>query len=588
MPEDKLECWRHFNCRERACPAYRARNAICWLISGAFCRKRGQGRLLEKIELCMGCEVFYRNLDRDSMSITLKALNEQIKESRRQSHDRDRELESVSMELTLGLSEVFEALQKLASGDPFVRVDESSELELIRKLKRLVNQTAKEFSEIVELSHEFAIGLAEHFDVLHRVTRGDLSARVSGSSKLELLELLKKMTNQMVESVSKEISERKRAEKALRDSEAELRESEQKYRSLFDSGPDPIFVIDRETFEILDANAATEDTYGYSREDLIGNSFLELGLFEDAETGLSFFASDAEEPSCFAHSKLRHFKKGRLPFYVNVHACPTIYKDKEAVIFSVTDITEMLEKDAQLIQASKMTTLGELSAGIAHELNQPLNAIKMGSEFLRMMIDNGEKVPDQHMHQVVSDVNEQVDRATDIINRLREFGRKADFKKEKIDLNRSVSDVLEIIGHQLILQNIRVDLELSETLHPIMAQKNRLEQVIFNLVANARDAINQRRESRGGRSDSDVISIRTYNEDHQAVLSVGDTGAGIPQPILERIFEPFFTTKEVGKGVGLGLSITYGIVKDFGGKIEVESEEGKGTDFTVSFPKSPV
>ena len=126
--------------------------------------------------------------------------------------DRDRELEGVSMELALGLSEVFEALKEISSGDPSVRILEDSELELISKLKHMVNLTAQELAEIVNLSHEFAIGLAEHFDALLRVSKGDLSARVSGTSEVELLESLKNVTNHMIASVSREITERRRAE----------------------------------------------------------------------------------------------------------------------------------------------------------------------------------------------------------------------------------------------------------------------------------------------------------------------------------------------------------------------------------------
>jgi PAS domain S-box-containing protein len=129
--------------------------------------------------------------------------------------ERDAELESTSMELALGLSEVFDTLRRISSGDPFVRVPETSKLELITKLKHMVNLTAENLGEIVDLSHEFAIGLAEHFDVLHRVSQGDLSARVSGGSPVELLESLKKVENEMIESVSQEISKRQLTEEAL-------------------------------------------------------------------------------------------------------------------------------------------------------------------------------------------------------------------------------------------------------------------------------------------------------------------------------------------------------------------------------------
>ena len=160
---------------------------------------------------------------------------------------------------------------------------------------------------------------------------------------------------------------------------------------------------------------------------------------------------------------------------MNVHACPAPYEDKNALIVATTDISEMVEKDSQLIQASKMTTLGEMSAGIAHELNQPLNAIKMGSEFLEMMIEKEERIPEQELFQIVREVSSQVDRAEGIIRRLRDFGRKTDFTKEKILINDPINSVLDIIGRQLRLQNIDVQIQLTANLPLILAHHNRIE-----------------------------------------------------------------------------------------------------------------
>jgi len=155
------------------------------------------------------------NLDVPSMKDTCEVFNEQIKEYRQIVEDRDRELENISIEMAIGLSEVFGSLKSISSGDPLVRIPEISNIELIHKLKHLVNLTAQNIEEIVELSHEFAIGLAEHFDVLHRVSAGDLHARVSGESHVELLESLKRVTNKMIMSISKEIDIRKQTEAAL-------------------------------------------------------------------------------------------------------------------------------------------------------------------------------------------------------------------------------------------------------------------------------------------------------------------------------------------------------------------------------------
>ncbi len=233
-----------------------------------------------------------------------------------------------------------------------------------------------------------------------------------------------------------------------------------------------------------------------------------------------------------------------------------------------------------------MPTQAGISPGMAHELNQPLNAIKMGSEFIKMMIQQGEKIPQEQLSEVVQELSDQVDRAAVIVNRFTDFDFKRDFAKEEININRPIKDVLSIIGHQLQLENVELTLDLDETISPISAHGNRLRQGIFNLVINAWEAINQKAgvEDEGTRG---CINIRTFGEDDRVVVTISDNGVGIPRAIRHRIFEPFFTTKAVGKGKGLGLSITHHIVKDYGGRIDLESKEGVGTTFRLTFPIAP-
>ncbi|MFZ5569623.1 MAG: PAS domain S-box protein [Thermodesulfobacteriota bacterium] len=372
------------------------------------------------------------------------------------------------------------------------------------------------------------------------------------------------------------ITTRKLAEKALF-------ESEEKYRSLFNAGPNPIVVLDKHSFEILDANPCAAETFAQEKKDLIGRIFTDFGTFEYDDRRPARIHVDGWPANGMVIQRLHDPKTDRL-HYIKIKVSPAIYKGREATILAGTDITEVIEKDAQLIQASKMSTLGEMSAGIAHELNQPLNAIKLGNEFLKTMIARNIPIPDQDLYHVVAEVNEQVERASDIINRLRAFGRKTDNSKQEVDINEPVRGVLKMIGEQLRLESIRVVLNLLENPPMILAQHNRLEQVLFNLITNARDAINKKRQTDPAPTVH-TITIATFCQNDRVGVSVSDTGIGIPKPIHGKVFEPFFTTKEVGAGMGLGLSIIYGIIRDYGGDIELRSEEGKGSTFRYSFPR---
>ncbi|WP_243544742.1 ATP-binding protein [Pseudodesulfovibrio tunisiensis] len=360
-----------------------------------------------------------------------------------------------------------------------------------------------------------------------------------------------------------------------------LRESEEKYRSLFDSGPDPIFVVGCEGGRIKDANPRAVELYGYSRRELVGMPFVSLGPEHNTQC-LEYF-HDGEGHGCVYYPKLMHYKKGGKPFFVNMHACPISYRGHHAIIIAVADITEVIEKDAQVIQAGKMKSLGEMSAGIAHEINQPLNAIKMGSEFLCMMSEQGVAVPKAEYEEVVREISVQVDRASEIINTLRAFGRKSDLIAEKADLNRAVRAALSILKRQFELDDIRFGLEFTEPLASVVAHENRLQQVFFNLVTNARDAIDD--VSRPGQEGAErTIFIRTGQEHGHVFAEVADSGGGISEEARSRIFEPFYTTKETGQGMGLGLAITYGIVKDYGGTIDIGDRKGGGAVFRVEFP----
>jgi C4-dicarboxylate-specific signal transduction histidine kinase len=185
---------------------------------------------------------------------------------------------------------------------------------------------------------------------------------------------------------------------------------------------------------------------------------------------------------------------------------------------------------------------------------------------------------------MANDIVTNVERAAGVIKHVRDFARQSELVHSKVKINDPVRDVFKVLGHQLKMHDIDVALDLDPAIPDIMAEHNRLEQVFINLVSNAIDAMDEKSSQPGLQNTTKRLSIKSFAESDQVVVQVSDTGTGMSEEIKNKIFEPFFTTKKVGKGTGLGVSISYGIVKDYNGSIEIESEPGQGTTFTLKFP----
>ncbi|MGB2953387.1 MAG: ATP-binding protein [Gaiellaceae bacterium] len=236
---------------------------------------------------------------------------------------------------------------------------------------------------------------------------------------------------------------------------------------------------------------------------------------------------------------------------------------------------ELRNKQEQLVQAGKLATLGELTTGVAHELNNPLNNIGL---FVGNVIDRVELGEFDKEH-VVGDLEramEQVRKATEIISHLRAFGRAAPVTIERVDVDEVIERSLSLMQEQLRLRAIDVELDLCPDQLVVLGNPIQLEQVFINLLANARDALAD--------SPRRTIRIASERKDETIKISVSDSGPGIPSGLEQRIFDPFFTTKEVGTGTGLGLSITYSIVQEHGGQVSVAGRRGKGATFEVELP----
>jgi histidine kinase len=361
--------------------------------------------------------------------------------------------------------------------------------------------------------------------------------------------------------------------------EEELVQSEKKYYAIFNNIPNPVFVLDGDLLNILDCNNSVGQVYGYQKDEIVGQSFLNLFPEEDRQR----YARQVKSGQEIEQARQIH-KTGRT-IYAHIRLSPSRYLERDVLLATASDITERLESEIKLIQAGKMATLGEMATGIAHELNQPLAVIKTASSFFLRKTRRKEPIREDILNTMAEEIDGHVDRAANIINHLRQFGRKADLTLEPVQVNEVLLKAFDMFSQQLKLREIEVQWSLDEKLSPVQAEPGRLEQVFINLLLNSRDAIEARwREAAAESQPAKVITIKTYMRQGRVIIEVSDTGVGIPHGIRTRIFEPFFTTKKIGEGTGIGLSISYGIIKDFGGSIHVRSEPGQGACFEIRFP----
>ena len=230
----------------------------------------------------------------------------------------------------------------------------------------------------------------------------------------------------------------------------------------------------------------------------------------------------------------------------------------------------------QLFNAAKLASVGEMAAGVAHEINNPLAIVYEESALMRDILDPafGQTLDLDDFRERLDSIMGATMRGRDITRKLLAFARRHDPEPEPTDLNDLVRRVIDVKSRSFGVSNVEVLPELTDDLPPALINANQMEQVILNLFNNARDAFEG-----GGR-----ITVRTARDGAAIRLEVEDDGSGMSPEVMEQIFFPFYTTKGVGKGTGLGLSISYGIIKAFGGRIEVKSEEGVGTTFSLWVP----
>ena len=246
---------------------------------------------------------------------------------------------------------------------------------------------------------------------------------------------------------------------------------------------------------------------------------------------------------------------------------------------------ELSQTQAQLFQTSKLAILGEMSAGLAHELNQPLTSISLTVANMAKLMERG-LLTEEESKEVIQDLGDNVRRMSKVITHIRTFARQDSLKFRQFDVNESIENGLSLLGEQLRLHQVEVIRHLAQDLPTISGEPYQIEQVIINLLSNARDALDEKdkweREKLKGWTKE--LIVRSALEGDWICVEISDNGTGMYAEKKQKIFDPFYTTKEVGKATGLGMSISYGIIQSHKGTIDAKSEEGKGTTVSIKLP----
>src|SRR5438128_10082595 len=359
----------------------------------------------------------------------------------------------------------------------------------------------------------------------------------------------------------RDITEEKGAQDALARSEA-------RYRNLIESASDAIVTLDANG-RFTTVNHAAEIVSGYRRGELVGLWFAPLLPDDELPKALANFQKAlAGETGLFESQFYR--KDGEIRFISITYSTPQ--KDEE-VLCLIRDVTDQKMLQEQLIQSEKMSAIGQLVSGVAHELNNPLAGI---SAFAQLLLAEKRFPPDQRT--AAETIYSEARRASRIVQNLLTFARQHKAEKGPTAINQVLDDTLELRGYELRVRGIDVRREYDESIPETMADAHQLQQVFLNLITNAEQAMEQR-EGQNHR-----LTVRTRRSGDAIRIEVEDTGAGIPANLIERIFNPFFTTKPTGSGTGLGLSISLGIVREHEGRIWAENVPQGGASFVDELP----
>jgi len=402
---------------------------------------------------------------------------------------------------------------------------------------------------------------ASDAEVLQHV-EGHLASAVDNA---QLYEQLKTLSSQLEETV--------------RERSREVFEVKQYLENLVETAGDAIITVDHEG-NVTSWNRSAEQILGYRKDKAIGRELTRLASGQGARDQLTAILVRALEGRTSSNVESTWVRKDGKEVVVSLTVSPISAGDEDAVGALVIgrDITERKKLQEELFHSEKLASIGQLAAGVAHQINNPLGAI---SGRIQMLLRLSEGMKHDFVLEQLGKMQADCDRIAETVNDLLGFARKTETVKQYTDVNLVLDETVEMVRQEVIARKIRIEQNYTPNLPPIIASENHLRQLFANLMTNAFDAM------RGGGTLKLTTALRPATDEREGEMVevvFEDEGTGIPEEDLPRIFEPFFTTKPAGEGTGLGLAVAKRIVDFHNGRIEVESKVGVGTKFTIRFP----
>jgi two-component system NtrC family sensor kinase len=352
----------------------------------------------------------------------------------------------------------------------------------------------------------------------------------------------------------------------------ELLRSRNTLRAFFDSTPTSIYIVDR-AYTLIAINMSRARIVQQQPSQIVGKVCHKI-LFHREEPCPGCRVGETIFSGKDTQRIERRWETDGNPLEYEITTYP-IHNEKgqiiQAFIFE-EDVTEKRRLEATLVQSEKLAAVGQLAAGVAHEINNPLTAIIANAQLLKRMIQ-----ADEDIHEMLDLISTAGNRASQVVRNLLDFARKEHYDFEPTDVNDTITKSLALVQHELLSRSIELIFDPEDNLPPVLASNDHLQGVWLNLLLNAIDALDD---------DDGMIKVVTKSQAKEIMVTVTDNGKGIPHEQVSRIFEPFYTTKEPGRGTGLGLSVCHRTIKQHGGHLSVHSQVGSGTEFTVVLPIS--